>query len=159
MALIRLAIRVDRRLMLACFGLAAAIMVPVAGVLATATLAPTLDPSLGSIAVSDDEKGLDLDRLPTPAWALGWIDEGDRHVVAFVEGPPLVGPTQAYDGGAAGRTLRVLGEDLTTIALPANDVIGPGHSVVFFPERVRYQLTQPPVDHTRRASCAWMRSL
>lgn len=130
MALIRLAVRVDRRLLLACFGLAAAIMVPVAGVLATATLAPTLDPSLGSIAVSDDAKGLDLDRLPTPAWALGWLDEGDRHVVAFVEGPPLVGPTQAYDGGSAGRTIRVLGEDLTTVALPGNEVIGPGMTLV-----------------------------
>lgn len=148
MALIRLAVRVDRRLLLACFGLAAAILVPVAGVLATATLAPTLDPTLGSIAVSDDAKGLDLDRLPTPAWALGWLDEGDRHVVAFVEGPPLVGPTQAYDGGSAGRTLHVLDEDLTTVTLPNNQVIGPGMTLVhpsvlgvapveaaFFPQR------------------------
>lgn len=148
MALIRLAVRVDRRLLLACFGLAAAIMVPVAGVLATATLAPTLDPSLGSIAVSDGAKGLDLDRLPTPQWALGWLDEGDRHVVAFVEGPPLVGPTQAYDGGNAGRTIHVLGEDLTTVALPNNRVVGPGMTLVhpsvlgvapveaaFFPQR------------------------
>ena len=148
MALIRLAVRIDRRLLLACFGLAAAIMVPVAGVLATATLAPSLDPALGSIAVSDDAKGLDLDRLPTPEWALGWLDEGDRHVVAFVAGPPLVGPTEAYDGGSAGRSIRVLGENLTTVALPDNRVIGPGMTLVhpsvlgvapveaaFFPQR------------------------
>lgn len=129
MALARLALRVDRRLVLACFGLAAAILVPVAGVLATATLAPTLDPSLGSIAVSDDDKGLDLDRLPVPSWALGWRDEGDRHVVAFLEGPTLVAPGQAYDGGPPGRTLHVLGENLTTVTLQT-DLIGPGMTLV-----------------------------
>lgn len=129
MALLRLALRVDRRLLLACFGLAAAILVPVAGVLATATLAPTVDPKLGSIAVTDDPRGLDLDRLPVPSWALGWRDDDGRHVVAFLEGPPLVGPTQAYDGGPAGRKVRVLDEDLTTITI-SSPVIGPGMTLV-----------------------------
>lgn len=129
MALVRLAVRVDRRLVLACLGLAAAILVPVAGVLATATLEPTLDPAQGSVAISDSPKGLDLDRLPRTAWALSGRDADGRHVVAFVEGPTLVGPLQADDGGPAGRHIRVLGENLTTVSLGRN-VVGPGMTLI-----------------------------
>ncbi len=129
MVLARLAFRVDRRLVLACLGLAAAILVPVAGVLATATLEPTLDPKQGSVAISDSPKGLDLDRLPRTAWALAGRDSDGRHVVAFVEGPTLVGPLQAYDGGSPGRHIRVLGENLTTVSL-GRTVVGPGMTLV-----------------------------
>lgn len=129
LALVRLALRVDRRLALACLGLAAAIMVPVAGVLATATLAPTVDASQGSLVHSTTPNGLDLDRLPQPGWALAGTDIGARHVVAFVEGPSLVGARQAYDGGPAGRTLDILGTKLTTVSLGRN-VVGPGMTLV-----------------------------
>lgn len=127
MALAKLALRLDGRFLLAAFGLASAMLVPLAGVLATAGLQPQVDAKGGTVLFADDEDGLSERSVESATWVLAGRDDpaSGRHIVAYVKGAAQLAPGQAFDGGTAGRTLEVGGHRLSTIALPRS-AIGPG---------------------------------
>jgi hypothetical protein len=124
--LAKLALRVDGRFALAALGLAAAILVPLAGVLATAGLQPRLGGKTGTVLLADTPDGLSPGSVQRASWVLsGRDDPGGAHLVAYTKGDPLVARTQAYDGGPPGRTLNLAGQNLTTISLAKGNA-GPG---------------------------------
>lgn len=132
MSLSRLAVRVDGRLLVAALGLAAAFLVPLAGVLASKGLAATVGVEAGGLHVAQPGEGLggvDLVDLGQATWVLAGRDVGGRHLVAFVQGPTVVAAGQAYDGGPPGRVLRILDQNLTTIQ-PNAAPVGPGLTLV-----------------------------
>ncbi|HUR60857.1 MAG TPA: hypothetical protein VM286_00640 [Candidatus Thermoplasmatota archaeon] len=128
--LLRLALRIDGRFLLAVVGLGAAMLVPVAGVLATGGLTPTISKDAGYLALPGPGGDLTLPTKPSPTWVLSAAKgEAAPQKVAFTKGPAVVQVTQAFDGGAAGRIIKVLGHDLITIH-PAKAPVGPGFVLV-----------------------------
>src|SRR5687768_15901725 len=102
-ALAKLALRLDGRFLLAVLGLASAMLVPLAGVLATAGLQPRVDERGGTVLLADDEDGLSERSVEKASWALaGRDDDSGLHLVAYVKGDPRLTAGQAYDGGPAG---------------------------------------------------------
>lgn len=150
MALVRIAARVDARFLLAALGLAAAMVVPVAGSFATAGLQATVDRDTPWLALGQGEQGLTLPESPRPAWVLEERESGPDGLtlVAFTEGDPVVGPGEAYDGGPAGRTLHVGSRELVTVAKEAP--VGAGlvlvHPDVLGSGKVRAALYPTQVD-------------
>lgn len=132
MVLARLALRVDGRFLLAALGLAAAMLVPLAGVLATAGLQPQLAGKTGTVLLADGPEGLSAGSVQRATWVLSGMDDpsvAGQHLVAYSKGSTHVGPSQAYDGGPAGRTLYAAGRNLTTVAAAGTNV-GPGMVLV-----------------------------
>lgn len=127
-ALAKLALRIDGRFVLAALGLAAAILVPLAGVLATAGLQPRLGGKVGTVLLADGPEGLSSASVQRATWVLSGSDDPfvpGQHVVAYTKGEAMLSRTQAYDGGPPGRTIQVLGQNLTTVAGPKG-AVGPG---------------------------------
>jgi hypothetical protein len=128
MALVRLALRVDGRFLLAALGLAAAMLVPLAGVLATAGLQPRVGAGSGTVLLADGPEGLAGSSVERATWVLSGRDDPSvpgQHLVAYTKGPALVGPGQADDGGPPGRAIHAAGRNLTAVSV-ARSHAGPG---------------------------------